>query len=232
MARNLVADFAAGTITNNPLAIGGTSITSSRFAELPAVASPDILWIVLDRYGMYGAPEIVAITAHTASSITATVLRAQQGTVARSHVAGTTWDSIPTGQYLFQRHLRTADTTSLAAITGQAEGDTCYVISDGLERIWNGSVWKIHTPQRGSASLVWPGATNVSNTLTITFPVAYSASPNVAISSVAYTTNTPYVLQVTAIGSSSVTVRGWRMDGTNFSASNTTVWWVAQEASV
>lgn len=90
----LKLNFQAGTITDNPLAIGATTINSAEFASIPAIAaSPnaDILAIVLDPDAVNGAPEIVWITSHTASATSAPVLRGQEGTTARQHPQGTKW---------------------------------------------------------------------------------------------------------------------------------------------
>ena len=84
----------SGTITDNPLLVGATSINSSGFASLPAVTT-DTIDIVLDPDGVVGAPEIVRVTAHTASSTTVTVTRAADTTggagAARQHNTGEKW---------------------------------------------------------------------------------------------------------------------------------------------
>lgn len=68
-----------------------TTISSTQFAGLPEVASPDYMIVVLDPQGLSGNPEIVKVTAHTAASPTITVVRGEEGTIARAHVAGMTW---------------------------------------------------------------------------------------------------------------------------------------------
>jgi hypothetical protein len=94
MAR-LRRNFTSGVITDNPLTAGATSISSTNFANLPVVASPDIVAIVLDPLGNGGVPEVAYVTAHTAASPTVTVLRGQEtaygGSAGRQHVAGTSW---------------------------------------------------------------------------------------------------------------------------------------------
>jgi hypothetical protein len=92
-------NFQAGTITNNPLASGGTSVTSAEFSTLPTITSTDPrMAIVLDPDAVGGAPEIVVVTAHTAASTTCTVVRAKEGTTARAHLSGTTWRHAATAQ--------------------------------------------------------------------------------------------------------------------------------------
>ena len=50
-----------------------------------------LLLRALDPPGVAGLPEIVQITAHAATSTNVTIVRAQQGTVARQHLAATFW---------------------------------------------------------------------------------------------------------------------------------------------
>jgi len=88
--------FVSGTVLNNPLAIGGTSLSATGLGGLAAVASPDIAKIILDPSGQYGNPECVYVTAHTAAATTATISRAAEGTTARAHVVGTPWIVGPT----------------------------------------------------------------------------------------------------------------------------------------
>lgn len=85
------SNFQAGTITDNPLTNVATTINSAAFASLPAIGATQHLPIVLDPLASAGAPEIVWITAHTASATSATVVRAQEGTAARQHASGTVW---------------------------------------------------------------------------------------------------------------------------------------------
>ncbi len=87
----LWGNFLAGTTTNNPLAVGGTTLTSTELATLPTVTSPDVMWIVLDPRSLQAGREIVLVTDHAASSTSATITRAQQDTSALSHPLGTEW---------------------------------------------------------------------------------------------------------------------------------------------
>lgn len=90
MARKF-QNLVRGTTTNNPLASGGTSLTSAELAALVAVASPEVLAITLDPESVNGDPEIIEVTAHTAAATSATITRAKESTVARAHPAGTDW---------------------------------------------------------------------------------------------------------------------------------------------
>ena len=106
MAR-LRANFVRGTITNNPLAIGDTTLTSASLASFPTVVSPDTAIIILDPGA--AAPEIVTVTAHSAAATSATITRGSESSTARAHIQGTAWahgavaadfptNAFPTGQ--------------------------------------------------------------------------------------------------------------------------------------
>jgi hypothetical protein len=87
----IFSNFQSGTLTDNPLTSGATSVNSAAFANLPVVAATDTMWLALDPTGANGAPEIVQVTVHTSSATVLTVVRAQQGTTARAHPVGTQW---------------------------------------------------------------------------------------------------------------------------------------------
>lgn len=83
-------NFTYGTLSSQ-LLIAGTTLSSTGLQYLAAVASPDYAVIILDPNRSAGAPEIVYVTAHTASATTATISRAQESTSARQHEAGVLW---------------------------------------------------------------------------------------------------------------------------------------------
>jgi hypothetical protein len=89
-------NFIGGLVEDNPLASGGTTLTSAALSALVAIGSTQHAVIVLDPDGVAGAPEIVYVTAHTGSATTATILRGQEGTTARAHVQDTPWVHGPT----------------------------------------------------------------------------------------------------------------------------------------
>lgn len=86
----LFDDFQGGELDADPGA-AGTSISSPDLSSMMVVGSPDTLTVVLDPHGVNGAPEIVYVTAHTASATSATVTRGQEGTAGRAHPIGTAW---------------------------------------------------------------------------------------------------------------------------------------------
>lgn len=87
----IFSNLKSGTVSDNPLTSGATTINSAAFEFLPAVTGSDIMWITLDPDAVNGAPEIVKVTAHTASATSVTVVRAQQSTTARAHPQNTVW---------------------------------------------------------------------------------------------------------------------------------------------
>lgn len=93
----LYRNFLGGLISDNPLTIGATTINSANFANLPVIAAPSTMWLTLDPRSLNGTPEIVLVTAHTASATVITVTRGQQtalgGFAARQHAVNTEWIS-------------------------------------------------------------------------------------------------------------------------------------------
>ncbi len=88
--------FVDGTIDDDPLTSGATTLTATELADLAAVASPDIAKIILDPSGSAGAPEVVYVTAHTGSATTATIVRAREGSTGRQHAKDIAWVHGPT----------------------------------------------------------------------------------------------------------------------------------------
>lgn len=85
---------AFGVISDNPLTAAATVLNSPDLPSLPAVSSGHAI-ITLDPLREYGNPEIIVVTAHTASSTVATITRGAYGTTARQHPAGTVWVHAP-----------------------------------------------------------------------------------------------------------------------------------------
>lgn len=83
-----------GTITDNPLTSGATTMNSATFGALPAVVAPDYLAIVLDPDT--ASEEVIWVTAHTASATSATIWRAREGSTAVAHTSGAIWKHGPT----------------------------------------------------------------------------------------------------------------------------------------
>ena len=113
--------YISGTITNNPLAIGGTSLSSAELANLEAIASPSISVLVLDPLGSAGDPEIVWVTAHTGSATTATISRSQEGSTARQHASGVPWVHAPTTLDFLPDHA-TGDAYGLVQLNPTEDG--------------------------------------------------------------------------------------------------------------
>lgn len=136
----LFSNYAMGTLSAQATS-GATSISSARFASLPVIASPDIAWLTLDPPGLFGAPEIVLVTAHTSSSTSITVTRAQQGTSARQHEAGTAWAMQPT-----DRHFDGVKWIGTSAPSNPVAWQTLWMDTTTAKqrlKIYNGSAWKI-----------------------------------------------------------------------------------------
>jgi hypothetical protein len=86
-----------GVTSDNPLSAASATFNSVSLPLLPVVAVAHAV-IVFDPKRVYGDPEIVVVTAHTAASTVATVLRGQYGTSQRLHPQGTSWAHVPVNE--------------------------------------------------------------------------------------------------------------------------------------
>lgn len=71
-------------------------LTSSSLSQFPTITDKQHAAITLDPRQEFGAAEIAWIVLHTAGEITATILRGQEGSVARPHQMNTRWAHAPT----------------------------------------------------------------------------------------------------------------------------------------
>lgn len=85
------ANFQAGVIDDNPLLIGATTLNSTLLATLPVIGSTNHLVLILDPLASAGAPEIIYVTAHTASATSATIARGKESSTARAHNQNVSW---------------------------------------------------------------------------------------------------------------------------------------------
>lgn len=103
---------------------------------MPTVAGSDDLCITLDPAALYGNPEIVRVTAHTAAATSMTIVRAQHGTTARQHTQGVQWVHAPyVNDVIIQCTSTTRPTLDLYTGTTAFETDTKKLIR------WTGSAW-------------------------------------------------------------------------------------------
>jgi hypothetical protein len=92
--RRVRANFVLGTLTS-AIITTDTTLAGAAFANLPVIDanSHAAISLIDTTNGLY---EIATVTAHTASSTTVTVLRAQESTTAQSWAAGSTFVAAPT----------------------------------------------------------------------------------------------------------------------------------------
>lgn len=119
MAR-LRSNFKAGTLSADITNVA-TSISSASFAALPVVADGDYLIIILDPLGAAGNPEIVKVIAHPSLSTSVTSIRGQEGSSARSHLAGTVWRHGPTSLDFPKYEVREVNVLDYGALPSFAE---------------------------------------------------------------------------------------------------------------
>lgn len=93
--KRIRAAFESGTL-GDTLLIAGTTITFAAAPGFNTLGADEHIALVLDPLGANGAPEIVYITAYTATESTATIVREREGTTAREHPNGSAWAHGPT----------------------------------------------------------------------------------------------------------------------------------------
>ncbi len=138
------------------------SLSSPDFADLPVVADPDYLTLILDPTEVDGAPEIVYVTAHIAAATTVTVTRGREqahgGIAGRAHTSGTTWNHGPTpGEFIGDVHGGLHDTAAdpiplTAPVIALQLDDDITALTDGeLNEVvlvlvqGTGGLWTSHT---------------------------------------------------------------------------------------
>lgn len=128
-------NFIGGLIENNPLTSGGTTLTSAGLAAInDGVASTERMSLVLDPDGIYGAPEIVWITALTTGASSATISRGKEGTVAREHLRDIPWVHATTNFDIPVRRYKTANETINNSATLQNDDHLFFPI--GANEVW------------------------------------------------------------------------------------------------
>lgn len=111
----------AGTITDNPLLVGSTTINSPGFVDLPVVDGTNHLLLILDPLELGGTAEIVMVTAHTVAASSVTVIRGMEGSGARQHALATTWFHGPVAS-----DVTLSDVTSAARPTTPYRGELIF----------------------------------------------------------------------------------------------------------
>lgn len=184
-----------GLIEDNPLASGGTTLTSAGLAALPAIGTTEHAAIVLDPDGMFGAPEIAYVTAHTTGATTATITRGQESTTARQHDRDVPWIHGPTVK----------DFLGVIARQGGSATD------------WSASGTATQTPPVRMAEQV--GALPYSGlasggTVTLTFPFAFAYPPIMsAVCGPTFAADTNVVPSVTVLSATGATFIVWSRTG-------------------
>lgn len=90
-------NHAYGEVDDNPLGSSATTLTSSNLDRLGAIASADeFARVTLDPGRANGEPEIIHVTDYDGTASSATIERGKEGTTAREHPSGTTWEHAPT----------------------------------------------------------------------------------------------------------------------------------------
>jgi len=148
--RRVRANNVQGTVSDNPLSSGATTLNSAGLANLPAIGATEHAILVLDPLRVAGAPEIVFVSAHTGAATSATVTRGYYGTSARSHNSGTLWVHAATLDDLIK--ICTSGTRPSTPYRGQLifETDTNSFVGRDTSDAWQTAVplgaWLSYTP--------------------------------------------------------------------------------------
>lgn len=127
-----------GTITDNPLTVGATTINSAGLADLPVVDATNHLILILDPLETGGPAEIVRVTAHTNLATSVTVVRGVEGSTARSHIFGMTWFHGPIASDI---NFTDVGTTSAIRPASPVNGQLIYETDTGRWSARTGGVW-------------------------------------------------------------------------------------------
>lgn len=219
MAR-IRSDLKFGTITDNPLAIGGTSVNSAQFATLPTVAGSDELWITLDPEG--SNREIVKVTAHSAAATVCTVVRGQLGTAAAQHASGTRWvhGAITTDLVI-------PCTSSTRPTLGLWAGMRIYETDTNREYVYNGTAWRAVAAQQkvlisGTTAISFTAANSVAGT--INFGVTFAVAP-IVTATIEIGANNDVLINLTATPTTTgVSFRAFQKAGVNITTAATIYW--------
>lgn len=130
------ANFKSGTIVGT-ISAGATTFVSDKLTGLAAISATEHAVLVLNPTGT--SPEIVYVSAHTASSSTATIIRGREGSTATEQGNGATWIHVPTAS----DYVRTvADTASLPSTGGLPyEGQIVYQLDVNSIKVYSDSAW-------------------------------------------------------------------------------------------
>lgn len=126
---DILMNLQSGVLSADPGT--GTTLASGNFANLPLVAAPNTMRLVLDPDGVAGTPEIVIVTAHTAFATSVTVTRGAEATyggfAARAHAVDTVWRHVITRATMLEMAVPAA--TILATVADTP--DSGYLMIDG-----------------------------------------------------------------------------------------------------
>lgn len=140
-------DFVGGVVDDDPLTSGATTLNSADLAVLAAVDADHYMVIVLDPDGLDGDPEIVWVTAHTASATSATIARAQEGSSGpREHRLDTPWV-----------HGQTAADMVAQSGAGTPEGAVVAPVGRLYVRTDGGAGTTLYVKESGSGDTGWVG---------------------------------------------------------------------------
>lgn len=169
-----------GIISDNPLAAASTVFNSASLPLLPIVSVAHAV-LVFDPKRVFGDPEIVVVTVHTAASTVASLVRGRYGTSQRVHPQGTVWAHVPIDEDF------TEVLTSSTRPTDPYEGQSIYETDTNKLFVSDGTSWVPYGAggQLGYAQLVsdFTGVTSEADVPGCSVQVTVPANRRIKITS-------------------------------------------------
>jgi hypothetical protein len=126
------------------LASGGGTMSSPGLVSLSVVDTTNHMMITLDPDGVFGPPELVMVTAHTSVTATASIDRGEEGTTARDHPAGTSWN----------HGIVASDILTLRGV-GDPEGVITAPVGTLFSRLDGGAGTSLYVKESGTGNTGW-----------------------------------------------------------------------------
>lgn len=204
----LYPNFMFGLISNNPLTVAATALTSTELGDLELVQSPDYVVVTLDPEDKNGnGSEIIYITNHAALATTATVSRGEEGTTAIEHPQSTEWSAAIVRTDMERLDTIEADDWVTAArIADDAVGDAA-LAANGLDisRFTVGTSDRDTTGKAATADR-WTTTRTLTLSGDVTGSVAFNGSGAMALATtVANNSHTHNDSTIDALSASAVT---------------------------
>lgn len=174
------------------LSAGATSITLNTGAW-PTVTNPDTLTLVIEPDT--ANEEIVYVTAHTAASTSATILRAQESTTDITHASGSVVKHMITGADLQEAHTHmnatNYSTNNNVALHGIGTGEGAVVGTDKTQTLKNKTINVGGADNNTISGLTISNVSGIAGTYAPLASPAFTGTPTIGGTAIATTATAP-----------------------------------------